>query len=83
MPTGPCEHDRIKEEQDKLDREEKRKWSQTARTCIIILTSVATIFGINWMMASQYSEDDVGRSVLSSLAAGIGGWLISNIKGNS
>ena len=49
--------------------------SRTKRKCLMIITAVSCLIGINWAMANHYSGDDVARTAMSAIVTGIATWF--------
>lgn len=65
---------------DKDLRAEHIRLIRTKRKCLWIATAVGCLVLINWALAQKYSEDDVMRTLLGSVAAAIAVWFSTSKK---
>lgn len=66
-----CAHDAHKE---------RVAWSRLLRKLVTMGFGLAAILGINWLMASHFSGDDVARAGLSGVVNALCVWFGSSLK---
>lgn len=66
--------------EDEVIRNEAVKWMRTKRKCLVAATGVFLVAVSNWLLASHYSGDDVGRTAIQGLIVAIGVWVGSSLK---